>query len=127
MMLVLRSLLNPQCQDLSFLNADKDIFKLHPITVSVKPWKGRHRVYGIFRIPRAHEIGYPILITVRGAGCYRKEASMVKHQVAPYADDQHYFLQVHLKTRVAISLILRGQFYQLKEPFNWMITYNTLS
>ncbi|ASC69660.1 hypothetical protein XM38_005890 [Halomicronema hongdechloris C2206] len=125
MVAALKALLNPQCSDISFLDADREIFQSHPIAVFARPWQGRHCVYGIFRLPQEHRIEYPILIIVSGAGRYRKEACMVKQDAEHYAAaDGYYLLRVHLKTRVAVSLILRGQSYRLKNPLNWTIFYN---
>jgi predicted secreted protein len=67
------------------------------------------------------------MITVKKAGSYRKEAYMVKKNVEEYsAPKGYYLLRVCLKTRVAIGMILRGLYYQLKDPLNWILTYTIL-
>lgn len=124
----LKYILNPQCRDTSFLNSQKEIFQVHPITVCVKPWQGRHNVYGIFMLPNEHKIRYPVMITVKEAGSYRKEAYMVKENIEEYpAPPGYYLLRVCLKTRVAIGMIFRGLYYQLKDPLNWIFTYTLIT
>ncbi len=81
----LKYLLNPQCEDTSFLDTSDEVFQIHPIAVSIKPWLGRHQVFGIFPIPIEHHIQYPFVISVVGAGRYRKEVSMVNENVEGYS------------------------------------------
>lgn len=122
----LKYLLNPQCKDTTFLDTSHEVFQIHPIAVSIKPWLGRHQVFGIFPIPIEHHIQYPIIISVVGAGQYRKEASMVNEKLEGYiSPNGHRLLQVNLKTRVALSMRLRGLSFLLNELNNWTLTYVT--
>lgn len=123
----IRHILNPQCRDTSFLNSGKDILQAHSIKVYVKPWHGRHNVYGIFMLPNADSINYPIMLTVKGVGSYRKEAYMVKKNSEKYSTSSNGYdtLKVCLKTRVAIWVILHGLYNHLRNPFNWTISYTT--
>jgi len=121
----LAQLFNPQCKNTSFLETNPDVFYASPMTIVVQPWLGRHHVYGIFILPNEHRLRYPILLSVKQAGQYRKEARMVKVNIDrgyPVPSD-HYVLRVHLKTRVAVLMILRGLSSQLKNPSNWSIAY----
>ncbi len=111
---------NPQCKDALFLETGATIFQIHPVSLNIKPWKGRHQVYGVFKLPSGHQVRYPVMITVKGAGRYRKEASMIQEYEG---QDGVRLLQVHLKTRVAILMILLGFYPYLKEPLNWTLTY----
>lgn len=124
----IKDLLNPQCKDILFLDAAGDkIFRIHPLAISIKPWLGRHHVYGIFPIPIEHHIQYPVLISVVGAGSYRKEACMVNEQVQGYIPPTGYhLLQVNLKTRVTLLMMLRGLSCLLKESRNWTLSYTIL-
>jgi len=118
-------LFNPQCKNTSFLETNQEVFYASPMTIVVQPWLGRHNVYGLFILPNEHRLQYPILLSVKQAGRYRKEARMVKVNIDrdyPVPSD-HYVLRVHLKTRVAILMILRGLSSQLKNPSNWSIAY----
>jgi hypothetical protein len=120
----LASLLNPQCNDTSFLTTGEPISQASPFTVNVAPWRGRHNVYGIFKLPDSHTLIYPIVLTVQQAGSYRKEMTMVKRVTEGYPVEPGYFLlKVHLKTRVALQLILQGYQSHLMQPLNWLITY----
>jgi hypothetical protein len=122
-------LLNPQCKDTSFLQTSNNIYSISPIAIVVKPWLGRHHVYGIFVLPSEHQIKYPILLTVKGAGIYRKESHMVKVNIDssdPRKYD-HYHLRVHLKTRVALVMMLKGLSFQIRNPINWTLSYSILN
>lgn len=101
------------------------MFSASPFTIIARPWLGRHNVYGIFILPNEHQLSYPILLDVKWAGMYRKEAYMVKVNVDRGYPVQpgHYLLRVHLRTRVALLMILQGLSYQLKNPINWSIFY----
>jgi hypothetical protein len=115
---------NPQCRDTSFLRTGNETFHANPCTVVVEPWRGRHHVYGVFMLPNEHQLNYPIMLTVKGAGSYRKEAHMVKINIEGYpVRSGHYLLQVNLKTRVALWMILRGLAYQLRQSPNWTLSY----
>ncbi len=122
---MLRYWLNPQCSDASFLSVENgEMFQANPIAISVKPWRGRHHVYSVFMLSSKNKMKSPILLTVKGAGRYRKEACMVKEDAEKYpAPPGYYFLRVHLKTRVAIVMILRGLLDLLRDPANWTLTY----
>jgi hypothetical protein len=124
MIQALAQLFNPQCRDPSFLRTGGNIFSVSPIAIVAQPWLGRHQVYGIFLLPDEHQLNYPILLTVKGAGQYRKEADMVKVNVDQnYPVSGHYVLRVHLRTRAALAMILRGLLGQLQDPGNWILSY----
>jgi len=121
----LAQLFNPQCQSTSFLDTNQDVFYAFPLTIVVQPWLGRHQVYGVFILPNEHQLNYPILLTVKQAGQYRKEAYMVKVNVDrdyPVPSD-HYVLRVHLRTRVAVFMLVRGLSSELRNALNWKISY----
>ncbi|MGD1861063.1 MAG: hypothetical protein ACFB0E_13960 [Leptolyngbyaceae cyanobacterium] len=118
-------ILNPRCKDSSFLGNGKVSYE-HPITVFVEPWRGRHNVYGIFKLPYERKLKYPVMLTVKGAGSYRKEKQMVKTKMYGHPIKPEYIsVKVCLKTRVALLMILRGSLNQLKEPLNWTLAYTT--
>ncbi len=119
----LEHVLNPVCQDVSFLALAQPTFSCHPEWVVVQPWRGRHNVYGIFKIPQNYSLQFPILLSVQGAGHYRKEREMVKFNCDPVASQSQY-LKVHLKTRVALRLVCTGWAHQLHNPQNWTLTCN---
>lgn len=122
----LKKVLNPRCKDASFLG-NGQVFSEHPNVVFAQPWRGRHNVYGIFILPYQRQIKFPVMLTVKGAGSYRKEKSMVKTAIYCYPAKPGYVtLKVCLKTRVALLMILRGLFNQLKEPLNWTLTYTII-
>lgn len=121
----LAQLLNPQCKDTVFFQTDQNVFSASPLTIITRPWLGRHNVYGIFILPNEHQLSYPILLNVKWAGTYRKEAYMVKVNVDRGYPVQpgYYLLRVHLRTRVALLMMLQGLSYQLRDPMNWTIFY----
>lgn len=125
MIQTLAQLFNPQCQDASFLQTNRHIFSISPVVIVARPWLGRHQVYGIFVLSAEHRLNYPILLTVKGAGQYRKEANMVKVNVDQdyLVKSDHYVLRVHLRTRAALLMILKGLAAQLRDPMNWKLTY----
>jgi len=118
---------NPQCQDESFLDPDQYVFRISPLVTVIQPWLGRHNVYGVFILPDEHQLAYPILLSVKGAGQYRKEANMVKINVDrdERVPSHCYVLRVHLRTRVTLLMMLRGLSDQLRDPKNWTLSYQT--
>ncbi|MGF1495716.1 MAG: hypothetical protein ACFB8W_02665 [Elainellaceae cyanobacterium] len=122
-------LVNPQCSDISFLQTSENVFSIFPITIIMRPWLGRHHVYGIFKLPSEHQLNYPVLLSVKGAGKYRKEACMVKVNIdTSYLDEFNYYtLRVHLKTRVALWMIIRGLSHQILDPTNWTLSYTLIA
>jgi len=124
----LAQLFNPQCNDTTFFHTDQNVFCASPFTIITRPWLGRHNVYGIFILPNEHQLNYPILLDVKWAGTYRKEAYMVKVNVdrGYLVQPGHYLLRVHLRTRVALLMIIQGLSYQLRNPMNWTIFYTLI-
>ncbi|MEO1447368.1 MAG: hypothetical protein AAFV46_14265 [Cyanobacteria bacterium J06635_11] len=138
-------LLDAQCRNTSFLQSDRDVFKVVPVTTVIRPWLGRHHVYGVFRLPNKHVLTYPALLTINGIGRYRREASMIRrwrrkaHSVlldeclaSDYSAREylaghylagHYLVRVHLRTRLALFVLFRGLHGRLQNPKNWALTY----
>ena len=106
-----------QSQDLVTVTADRTL---------VRPWLGRHQVFGIFTIPKALPKKTSILLKVQGVGVY---CSRVLHYGPAYADLRAPIGQMimldHIRTRTALRALVTGQLEQLRNPNNWQLVYRS--
>lgn len=120
-------LLEIQPDKTAVFSTESQLFQAKPYEVVVQPWRGRHHVYGIFMLPNQHQLKSPVFLTIKGAGTFPRLGYVFADNVERYpVKPDHYFLRVHLKTRVALLIILQGLGSQLIQPGNWTMTY-TLS
>jgi hypothetical protein len=100
-------------------------YKVHPAKISVKPWRGEHRVLGIFFVPDDYPPGGYGWLTVEGTRLHQPAliASRGRQQNSIKAPSGYYVVKAYIPTRKAIDLILSGKAKQLNQPCNWMLTY----
>jgi hypothetical protein len=99
-----------------------------PIKVVVKPWAGRHNVYGVFSLPigdpSSQTGGPPPYITIDLPGRQTYCAAVVKIDPSwvglPDRPDQEVVIGL-LHTRTALWLLGHGQKADLQNPENWSL------
>lgn len=132
-------LLDPRCQDTSFLQpgqgtkqrtaqkaeqeAEQNIFSVLPMMTVVRPWCGRHHVYSIFAVPNHHHPRESLLLTVKGIGQYRRDIHIVMSQQNYPTQSGYYIVRTYLRTRLALFLICQGLYWKLQNPNNWILSY----
>lgn len=99
-----------------------DTEKVQATRVVLKPWLGRHNVYGIFILPYR---SYPTELVVLG---YKDLGKICPNtQVSPqelsniYIPEGYYPVKVYLKTRLVLLIILLGLYQKLKDCRNWLV------
>ena len=109
------------------LSTDPKVHRIHATKVTVRPWLGRHEVYGFFMVPKQykHNREYLAALTVRGFdGTFVAEHGIEKpyggELVAPPGQDvwRSYF-----PTRDAAWLLFRGLLGELRNPCNWTLVF----
>lgn len=100
-----------------------DGYHIHPRKVVIRPWFGRHHVFGVFMVPYVYRSGrtYSGVISVEG---FLDELSPdsqppVEHAEEMVAEPGHYLIRAYVPTRVAVWFLLKGQFGDLQMPCNW--------
>lgn len=115
------------CTGEGYLPSDGNINSVHAIKVVVEPWLGEHHVYGIFQVD-SHKCppGHPVILTVVGGGKYCEATNPIGQSFQDIeASAGHYLSKHFVRTRTALWSSLHGSFYQLQQPQNWKLTYET--
>ena len=106
---------------------DAEQYKAHPVKVVVRPWLGRHQVFGIFVVPLRYRSGRSYLGRISVAG--------LKGEVAPdwqpqdqrvedvVAEPGYYLIRGYIPTRIAFWFLFTGQFDDLRIPCNWTLQF----
>jgi len=98
--------------------------QVHPEKVIVKPWKGRHHVYGIFVLPNEYKASDFFMVSVEGASSYcggQPVAVAGKKFQGVRVKPGERILVGYFRTRTASWLIAQGKIEQLKQPRNWVL------
>ncbi|MGV0023631.1 hypothetical protein [Phormidesmis priestleyi] len=105
---------------------------IHPTEVIVKPWRGRHHVYGVFVLPPGYEATDFFQISLEDGGSYCGKVAgldnLVPDPSVDSSDLSFWKLQSdrvvvlgRLRTRTALWLISKGKNGQLNHPQNWSL------
>jgi hypothetical protein len=104
---------------------------IHPTKVVVRPWRGRHHVYGIFVLPPGYDATEFFQISLKDAGSYCGTVSglddfvldaSIKSSDLPLEEWKNDRVVVgRLRTRTALWLISKGKHEQLNLPQNWSL------
>lgn len=117
-----------RCTRLGYLASNRPTTTVHALKVVVKPWLGRHQVYGIFPLPfEKCNRSEPVLLTIVGAGnyCERAKYTEANHRFEGIETPPgHTLTRYYLRTRTTWWLTSEGLLEQLKQPHNWTVTYN---
>ena len=98
--------------------------KIHATKVVVRPWLGRHQVYGVFMVPLQYRSGkrYTGTISIQS---FTEEFIPDWHQVQRIdgvnPKPGYYLVQGYLPTRIALWFVFTGQFGDILTPCNWSL------
>jgi hypothetical protein len=102
------------------------VCELEAVKVVARPWRGPHRVYGVFLVPdRCRGAGYSATVRLRDSRgeVYR---SAVRHDrpddAAP--GPGRYARRVYVPTRVGLWLLVTGRFRDVAEPGRWLLSFS---
>lgn len=97
--------------------------QLHPASVVIKPWKGRHHVYAYFVVPPGYRPSQFFEVMVGDAKSYCGQTKLTKTTSVPLApaSSEHQVVKGLLRTRTAMWLILNGKTAELAQPENWLL------
>ena len=102
-------------------------YRAHPVKVVVKPWYGRHQVYGIFVVPLRYRSGRSYFGTISVAGFkdelfpdWQPRDQRVEDVIV---EPGYYLIRGYIPTRIAIRFFLTGQLSDLRTPCNWTLEF----
>jgi hypothetical protein len=113
------------CQLGVLLPSQPGTYQTHPAIVVMQPWRGSHRVFGIFVVPDQYPPGHEGILSIAGTNYQQVDrlARRGTRQSNIKAPPGYSIVKVFIPTRAAISLIATGKTNQLKQPCNWTLTY----
>ena len=104
-----------------------DFYQIHPSKIIVQPWLGQHHVYGIFIVPLRYRSGRSYSGTISVGSFIGEFIPDSQHQVQQIddvvAEPGYYLVRGYLPTRVALWLLLSGQFGDLRTSCNWRLEF----
>jgi hypothetical protein len=110
------------CDDHSWLpSSDTVVFASQ---VVVKPWYGRHNVYGIFVIPAQYrDKEYSGTMIVRGVAEHENLSvrPTKEHGIIIAGVPDRFVRHSHIRSRVAWRFLLTGHFGDLRATCNWAL------
>jgi hypothetical protein len=92
--------------------------------IIVRPWLGRHHVYGVFRVPqRFNQPAYSITFRVRGVSADAALSESLSWEPDHKANG-YYLVRAPIMTRAALGLVMRGHLHELLDTCNWALVFN---
>jgi len=110
------------CDDRSWVNSSDTV--VYSSQVVIKPWYGRHNVYGIFVIPPEYrDKAYSGSMIVRGVEEHEDLSARPtkEHGVIIAGVPDRYVRHAHLRSRIAWWFLLTGHFGDLRATCNWAL------
>lgn len=89
--------------------------KVHPEQVVVNPLQGRHKVYGIFKVPEGYEPSPYFVVQVDGASPYCGAAVISKQ------GETEQTVIGRFRTRTTLWIMTKGKADELNQPQNWSL------
>ncbi|MBW4616498.1 MAG: hypothetical protein KME21_25155 [Desmonostoc vinosum HA7617-LM4] len=112
------------CNSEAFLASKTKKIQIPATKVVVQPWRGGHRVYGIFMVPNEYKQAPFFILTVKGVGNYCSKSFGYSQQLDNvFAQPGTHLVRDFVRTRVALRLIMQGLYSQLNDRQNWTLTY----
>jgi hypothetical protein len=98
---------------------------LQPSAIVLRPWFGRHNVYGIYIVADVYqEPEYNIAATVSVGGTVLglsgTDIELMPNSGLPVRPGEHA-LDAQVQSRTAVWLLLTGRFGDLRAPCNWQL------
>jgi hypothetical protein len=111
--------------------SDSKLFRAHPVKVAVRPWLGRHQVFGIFMVPLRYRSGkrYSGTISVQSfTGEFRPDQQPEAQRVEDVVvEPGSYLIRGYVPTRTALWFLFTGQLGDLRSPCNWTLEFSERS
>ncbi|MBD2326258.1 hypothetical protein [Alkalinema sp. FACHB-956] len=99
-----------------------DLTSIKPERVVVQPWRGRHHVYGFFKVPAGYEPSSFFQVAVdQGQKQYCGHASVVKVVDSKAGENGDRIVIGRFRTRTTLWLLSQGQRHELNQKDNWML------
>jgi hypothetical protein len=97
--------------------------QLHPASVVIKPWKGRHHVYAYFVVPPGYRPSqfFEVMVGDEKSYCGQTRLSKTTSAQVGSVSSEHQVVKGLLRTRTAMWLILNGKTAELSQPENWLL------
>lgn len=101
-------------------------YTLRAVEVVVRPWQGRHQVYGLFKVPeryKRHRI-YSVILAIEGfEEKYSAGSPDIEEHDNIVPEQGNYFRRAYIPTRTALWFLLTGRFGDLQAPCHWWLIY----
>ncbi|MGI0493443.1 hypothetical protein ACN4EG_16805 [Alkalinema pantanalense CENA528] len=95
---------------------------IKPERVVVQPWRGRHHVYGFFKVPAGYEPSSFFQVAVdQGQKQYCGHASVVKVVDRKAGSSGDRIVIGRFRTRTTLWLLSQGQRHELNQKDNWTL------
>jgi hypothetical protein len=95
---------------------------IHPAKVLVRPWDGRHQVYGVFVLPAGYHANEFFQVSLKDTGSYCGGVSLITTSDYGVSVQPGERIALGLlRTRTSMWLIAQGKRDQLKQPGNWVL------
>lgn len=113
-----------KCRPWGFISSQEGKYYSYPEKVVVQPWRGRHHVYGIFKIPNGYRSDHFVTLQIPGEKTYCGRLVGNNNSIAGIHTNPGYSLaKGYFNTRIAIKLIAEGKRNQLLQRSNWRLGY----
>ena len=100
--------------------------KFRAVQVVVRPWQGKHNVYGIFMIPERynHDRLYATTLKIQGfTARFSAGSAEGKARDNIVVEHGHYLKRAYVPTRTALWFLLTGRFGDLRAPCHWWLVF----
>jgi hypothetical protein len=112
----------------SDMPARSNVHTIRATKVVVQPWKGRHQVYGIFIVHNQYKDlkKYSATLSIQGFDGEFSLGESIRSQYVMVNPEFDVF-KGYIPTRVALWLLLAGQFEYLRAPCSWKLDFTRRS
>lgn len=110
------------CDDRSWLHSGDTV--VFASQVVIKPWYGRHHVYGVFVIPDEYrDKEYSGTMIVRGVEAQERLSARptTEHGIIIAGVPDRFVRHAHVRSRIAWWFLLTGRFGDLQATCNWAV------
>jgi hypothetical protein len=100
-------------------------FWFQAVEVVVRPWMGRHQVYGVFIIPDRlkHHGLYSVTLRIEGIESEFLAGSPENEDIESTIPAGHYLRRAYIPTRTALWFLFTGRLGVLRVPCHWWLVY----
>lgn len=100
-------------------------FWFQAVEVVVRPWMGRHQVYGVFIIPDRlkHHGLYSVTLRIEGIEREFLAGSPENEDIEGTIPAGYYLRRAYIPTRMAMWFFFTGRLGNLRDPCHWWLVY----